>query len=309
MRGNLQQISKVARCLAAGYKRGIFKLPEFSDQEKIIKLNGHEPNQPAIPKIIWIYWENKDYAQIIEGFISNLKQLHGEFEVHVLCKDSIHQYLPGFTCHPDVPIANKTDLIRLELLHQYGGIWIDATILLKENLDWVYHPDLLNRYDLIGFYRDVNTVQEKHPVIETWFLAASAGNSFIKKWLDILSPMGEIGSAAYYEILKRRDDYKQISKNIEPPEYLLVYLACQIALQSEEPFNLYLRKAENNAFYLQHYFRWNANLIAYALTQLDCSHSNYKLIKLTAGDRSLLDLLKDFKLIKSRSLIGKLIGT
>jgi hypothetical protein len=37
----LKRMSKVVKCMAAGYKRGIFKLPEFSETEKVIKLNGN----------------------------------------------------------------------------------------------------------------------------------------------------------------------------------------------------------------------------------------------------------------------------
>jgi hypothetical protein len=304
----LKRMSKVVKCMAAGYKRGIFKLPEFSETEKVIKLNGKEKNLPSIPRIIWVYWEEDELPELIEGFISKLRRFDEGYVINVLSKNTLHKFLPSFTCHPEVPIANKTDLIRLDLLHKYGGVWLDITILLQENLSWLHHPDLENRYDLIGFYRDVNTVDEKYPVIETWFLASSPGNRFIKNWLDILTPMRELGSKAIFEILKKRDDYKKISRKIEPPDYLLVYLACQIVLQSKNDYSFYLRKAENSAFYLQNYYGWNPNVIAYALTQLDSRKSNFELIKLTAGDRSLLDVLKDFNLIKSWSLIGQLIS-
>jgi mannosyltransferase OCH1-like enzyme len=168
--------------MAAGYKRGIFKLPEFSETEKVIKLNGKEKNLPSIPRIIWVYWEEDEFPEIVEGFISKLRRFDEGYVINVLSKNTLHKFLPSFTCHPEVPIANKTDLIRLDLLHKYGGVWLDITILLQENLSWLHHPDLENRYDLIGFYRDVNTVDEKYPVIETWFLASSAGNRFIKNW-------------------------------------------------------------------------------------------------------------------------------
>jgi len=307
MLNNLSRILKVGRCLGSGYFRKIFKLPKFSENKKTIKQLEREIKIVEIPKIIWIYWEEEELPKLVQGFINKIKKLHIDYDIHVLSKSNIMNYLPEFYCHVDVPIANKTDLIRLELLYKFGGIWMDATIILNEKVDWVYTPNLNARYDLVGFYREVNTIEDKYPVIETWFLASSAGNELIRDWLEVFKPIRDIGSVQYFEMLKKRDDYEIISARINPPDYLIVYLACQIVLRKDKEYSFYLYRAEDSAFFLQDYYKWNSNVISYVLTQLDSRNSNFKIIKLTSGDRNLLKDLEAFKLINKTSLIGQLL--
>ena len=44
----------------------------------------------------------------------------------------------------------KTDFLRLYLLKHYGGVWIDANIILFQNFDWVNslpdNEDVINKY-------------------------------------------------------------------------------------------------------------------------------------------------------------------
>ncbi|WP_254527673.1 MULTISPECIES: glycosyltransferase family 32 protein [unclassified Sphingobacterium] len=305
---NLSKYPKVLRCLAAGYSRRIFNLPLFSNEEAVIEICQSQERRDDIPKLIWIYWEEDELPQIVKGSVEKIIKLNPDFEVKVLSSHTIKNYLPDFYCHAEVPIPNKTDLMRLELLFRYGGVWMDATIILQESLNWIYQEPLRNKYDVIGYYRSVNTYDNNFPVIETWFLASQVGNKFIKDWLDVLSPLRDMGSPQYFKMLQEREDYAIIQKNIEPPSYLLVYLACQIAQRNTLGYNLYLRKAEANAFFLQNHYEWNSNVISYALTRLDASQSNYKLIKLTSGDRSLLSSLEELRLINKRSFIGQLLN-
>ena len=37
----------------------------------------------------------------------------------------------------DLVRAKQSDVIRLNLVYNYGGVWMDASIILHENLDWI----------------------------------------------------------------------------------------------------------------------------------------------------------------------------
>lgn len=43
----------------------------------------------------------------------------------------------------------KADLLRLYLLKEHGGVWLDISIILKENLNWLdnllNNPKILHR--------------------------------------------------------------------------------------------------------------------------------------------------------------------
>ncbi|MFD1771628.1 glycosyltransferase family 32 protein [Sphingobacterium suaedae] len=296
----------ILRALMAGLGRRILRLPMFPQQEvKLVRTTATKSS--AVPKVVWIYWEDDQLPDLIMGFVNDIMVKHPEYEINVLSRATLDQYLPDFFCHQDVPIANKTDLIRLDLLYRYGGIWLDATIILKEKLDWIYGLQFDSGFELTGFYRGTNTVDEVYPVIETWFLASPPGSVFIKNWLAEFSAIRTLGSRAYFELLRKRDDYRVISANIEPASYLLVYLACQIALRKTSNVSFYLRRAEDTAFYLQDYYKWNANVITYALTRLDATKCGSKIIKLTSGDRKLLNGFIECKLIRRKSFIGQLL--
>lgn len=120
-------------------------------ENKILSIVGHDVfntdnlNQSANngQNNIWVLWlQGEDnMPELAKVCLESIKQNAGDHKVVVLSNSNLDEYiqLPEriMTLYQDGIISNAhySDIIRMALLSRYGGIWIDATILLTSNLD------------------------------------------------------------------------------------------------------------------------------------------------------------------------------
>lgn len=95
-------------------------------------------------EIIWQYWHQgeENAPELIKRCFDSVKRIEGDTisggkRVIVLSYDTIKDYikLPEKYCRlvesGKMKIAHFSDILRLYLLKEYGGIWIDSTIFLS----------------------------------------------------------------------------------------------------------------------------------------------------------------------------------
>lgn len=123
----------------------------FKKTSHKLSLKTHEG---VLPNHIWLYWENKPYATkpaYLDLCYETVKKHCGSsFHVHLLDEKSVFKYLPRMrTDLSTLRIPQKADYIRLSLLKKYGGVWLDADIIVFSDL----YPFLekLRDYDFVGF--------------------------------------------------------------------------------------------------------------------------------------------------------------
>lgn len=283
---------------------------DISDyQESSIRIIDNKISPPTppiisnvIPKIIWSYWDATEKPSYVKIIMAKVQEFNPDHEVRLLDPITIKNFLSDeLDITGEMPAANKSDIIRLLLLKKFGGIWIDSTILVYESFSWVHD---LKGYDLIAFYRDRSTIDYNFPVIESWFLCASENNRFITAWLEELLPLAHLGSKNYFKLISARNDYDVIRQNINSPEYLLVYLAQQIAMRRVNKVNLNLICCEDSAFYFQEQSGWRTISNALTFMLMPLPRRIPKLIKLTGMDRRFLTLSVKMKLIRHNSIFG-----
>jgi len=74
-----------------------------------------------------------------------------------------------------ITAASLSDIIRILLLYEYGGVWVDATALCRMPLDrWL--PDAAKS----GFFAFAAPGPDR--LLSSWFLAAAPGNKLVAKW-------------------------------------------------------------------------------------------------------------------------------
>ena len=146
----------------------------------------------SFPKVIWMFWlQGWEHATELSRLcLRSWRELNPEWEVVPLSRYNIEQYLELDSITDDFyskkPISCSVDLLNLNLLNQYGGIWIDSTVLCQKPLDsWIG-----NSLDT-GFFAHkfdppvtINDGAEKPRILSTWFIAADAGHYIIKKWCE-----------------------------------------------------------------------------------------------------------------------------
>lgn len=121
---------------------------------------------PNSEKIIWQYWGQGTSSGVVPEFIQlcfdSVDKFRGEYQVIRLCDDSLSEYIDL----PDnilrkyasgiMSATHFTDLIRVALLSAYGGLWLDATILLTSSL-----TRQLDDYSWFMYQRDNNQEDKK----------------------------------------------------------------------------------------------------------------------------------------------------
>lgn len=118
--------------------------------------------QFADQKIIWQYWGQglaaAEQNETVKLCFASVDRFKNDYQVIRLDEESVKEYLdlPEFVWEKKKNAQFKpaffADLIRLALLDVYGGVWIDATILLTAPMD----ENILNQ-DFFMFHRDQNT--------------------------------------------------------------------------------------------------------------------------------------------------------
>ncbi|WP_165793036.1 glycosyltransferase family 32 protein [Sphingobacterium haloxyli] len=281
----------------------------YPKAEEVMHITrGQAKSHHPIPKLVWVYWENEQMPIYIGQIMEHNKKVNPEYEFRLLNKDTYRSYLPDIVFEDNMPVANKTDVIRLELLYRYGGIWMDATIILRDSLDWIHETNKDNQNELIGFYRDNDTVDYTYPVVETYFMAAPMKSLFVKHWIELFGGITEMGSERFYKSLLKRPDFEEIRQHIPNPSYLLVYLAGQAACREYPDYHIYLKKAEDSALFLQECYR-NNYMMNYAICRMKNPMHHLPIIKLCSGDRMFVHVFQKLGLVKKNSLIGFFTNT
>ena len=143
------------------------------------KSNKREWHSLGKKKIIWTCWLQglENAPLLVKECFRKMHQYAGEYEVRVVAATNLDQYvkLPAYIVEKHdkgiIPHAHFSDMIRLNILQTYGGIWIDSTILLTAPL-----PDFITASDFFSFSTDgagkvkmgvcLITSCANHPIIE-----------------------------------------------------------------------------------------------------------------------------------------------
>lgn len=286
------------------------KIIEYSaskDKNSVVEILSSDHYRDPIPKIIWIYWHDQDLPDLVSFCVARIRKLNPEYNVVLLNKFTVCDFLPQVkSWHGGLSVQILSDLIRLNLIYKYGGVWVDASVIFFENMSWIDHLSLLNRYDLIGFYRSRLTANFNSPVVESWMLAAPPKNKFVKKWCEIFNPVSEKGLDDFYNKICERKDFAEIKQKINLPKYLAVYLAHQIAVKEYCKVNCYLRCVEHTGYFYQECYPQNYYVLSKVWCKIKRPSSLPPLIKLTRQNR---DFISDCKKIESDSIIGYFLNS
>ncbi|HIK24888.1 MAG TPA: hypothetical protein IGP91_03430 [Thermosynechococcus sp. M46_R2017_013] len=125
----------------------------------------------------------KNVPPIVERCIEQWRQKNPTWQVIVLDRQNLHEFLdlklPNHLFSKLTP-QQQSDLIRLTLLMQQGGVWADATTFCITPLnEWL--SSLINSGCFL-FSRP-----GKDRLIASWFIAAYPNHYLIHSWHDFLA--------------------------------------------------------------------------------------------------------------------------
>lgn len=200
----------------------------------------------TIPKIIWTYWHSKDEIPPFVLKCLSSWYLHcPDYIINVIDYNTISKFVGFQEAYKikhwkNIDSAQRiSDLVRLAVLSKYGGIWLDASCIMYESLDWVYEYDK----NVVMYY--IPDVSEKHgrPVPESWFIACTRENEYVNKVKnEFFSVTGSIK-----EYVSKLD-----TTNLDFDfEYLLIYLVFKKVLEETCYDNIILLDAAQGPYLYQ----------------------------------------------------------
>lgn len=191
-----------------------------------------------VPKVIWTYWHDPTkMPRVVRGCIQSWRRWCPDHKVRVLGPMDVERAVPDskkimkrFRAK-NMSQAHISDYVRLAVLKHHGGIWVDASCLFNQSLDWIH--DRSPGKDLVGFYHWSTHKGNQHPIIENFFLAAPVGSPFIADWHDEL-----IRARLHFETdddyvvdVKKNKGYVDLQDLGTKLPYLTAYLCAAVVQQ------------------------------------------------------------------------------
>ena len=244
-------------------------------------------NNTSIPRIIWSYWTGSEIPLVVQKCFKNWQHFAPNCTIHILCDQNLQEYIPVLpTILSTLEPPKRADWIRLELLRQYGGIWLDASIFLTTPLDWVFSQQQSSQADFIGFYLEKFTSMPQYPVVENWFMAAPPHSPLIENWShEFTKEVIPRSGAAYISHLKEIGTYARNLQKIDGPEYLSMHLTLQYIIQKDPRYRLALQCAEEGPYFYHVRAKWKRRKLRNLLLFYSATEPIPALIKLRGCDR------------------------
>jgi hypothetical protein len=193
-----------------------------------------------VPKIIWAYWDTEDIPEIVKLSIKSWKKKSPQYKINLMNQKNIETLISLPKNWKTLPPYRQSDIIRLLLLEKYGGIWMDATIILLEDLD-----KFISKNNITFFITPASSFE--NPVFENWFISAPKNNKIIKLWIqEILIALSN--SKKY---VNKSSDYSK--QTIKKPYYHICHLVLKNIYEKNKKLfdGIKIYYSNKTAFYYQ----------------------------------------------------------
>ena len=213
-----------------------------------------------IPKQIFIYWHNNNYPEIIKYNINRIRLLHPDYKLYIINKNNVSNFinLDKYNFNFNDKLLNTpayfSDILRILLLSKYGGIWLDASLILWKRIDNIIKEN--DKLVLIRNHNNDNGYNNKG--FESWFIASVPNNSYInqiKKILIDLNTYEKINS-----FIKKIYKTIKIQKNVRKEYHLIYHIFSYVQQVHPECLSNY-KEYSSDLFYPNNYIPNMFNII------------------------------------------------
>ena len=203
--------------------------------------NSTTPINRTIPKSIYTFWDKEPTPFLITACLANWRKMNPSHIVTLITYSNLDSILDlSITPLPrnfaSIHPRYQADWIRLAVLLQKGGFWVDASFIMLHSLDPIHSIQQQQQTEGFQFYIEKFTTLARYPILENWFIAAIPHASFIKAWfLEWCFCIEEFALDDSY--LKHISNtfgpiaYQNIKQDMDSPEYLKQHIALQKVLQ------------------------------------------------------------------------------
>lgn len=200
-------------------------------------------------RVIYTYWDKAPLPPLVKHCIATWKTYNPDWRVVVVDKKQAMQNLAPPPWFEDLIPQHQADWVRLKLLAQTGGVWLDATTyLLKPVTAWATRQDALTIFAIDGMHQTGVDVAHQLSArshcrgsvqLENWALACPKGHDFVQAWLKQFELVCELGHVSYVTLLKKQNLYPKCFAHSLP--YFNQHLAAAVVHQNKlyrDPINV-----------------------------------------------------------------------
>lgn len=140
--------------------------------------------------VIWVCWlQGMETAPLlVQRCYSSLQENLINREVRVVTSDNLYEYVdfPDFILEKwkkgIITNTHFSDLLRLEILIKYGGLWVDSTVLCTGN----DIPEYILNSELF-FYQILKPGRDGHAIgLSSWLISSCTNNKILLVTRDLL---------------------------------------------------------------------------------------------------------------------------
>lgn len=148
--------------------------------------------QPVVPRIVWMYWDQGEPPFEVRRIITSWERNNPKYQVKLMDRVTAEMFLvqngfsdDAFFFRKQPSRAVRADLIRLILLKNFGGVYVDTDDLCRKPID-----------DLFAGGHEEVFVQEYFGTIANNFMGSASGSRVISRALHLLK--SALGSGSEY---------------------------------------------------------------------------------------------------------------
>jgi len=132
-----------------------------------------DKKEKLIPRKIWLFWQQgiSEAPFIVRKCIDSWIKENPTWDVIILDSENLNNYVTL-----DLPedivsnllVAHQSDLVRLRVLSEHGGVWADAATFCSKPLD-----EWIDNYSKSGFFAFHQPGRDR--ILSNWFIASEKG--------------------------------------------------------------------------------------------------------------------------------------
>jgi len=183
----------IGRILSGGKKEINIKtelLPKYFTRKYLPSIKDLAQKEITVekPETIWQFWDNpagRTTPEIVKASFETINKFKGNFAHKILDNSTIGNYsdLPGYIFDRlkkgQMRYAHFSDLLRLNLLKNHGGVWMDATCYMTDFL-----PEYIIKRDFFVFLAG-NLTYFPYSFMQNCFIRAKIGSFLCEAWYQM----------------------------------------------------------------------------------------------------------------------------